>query len=1428
MKIKRLLIVCILLFSALNNSIDSFGQICSYRNITHRDGLPLNSTSAVKEKEDGGILIGTQGAGIVEYDGYKFIEVVAPDQDNHHIVTGIETIHNDIYFSSKYKGIYKIDARGKVTFLFSKKGCGDYMDLIAFGKYLLITTSKTILIFDPKAEKELDHSIQPVDRLKITQTIPTKDGIIFLSGQGHCIFTSGAKLIPLSDYFPGTPPLLKQMRFGYYRNGRLHLFDQEIEKGVTIKPDGDSFTFEEKRTEKKFKTVPMGISGAVYNHKKDCFTFFTTNCELFEERRFVITSLPDNSQKANVSANKAICDYYGNYWITTHHSGIFKIGREPFTKIDFSKDFLDQKISFIFKTSSDNIIFSSISQSNTCTGKLLSKDLNYHDLKIISGTSVKDRLYFGTTSGLYEYIEATDMFKKITIPSIKKDNKILFISYLSPNIWIGVAEEGLYKLDEQLNVVKHYKGEKNSPKMIYTGQFSGDGKYLYMGTDNGIIRLDIQKESFSRIGDHKLGYYCGLSVKDVFETNWFAMERGIIGISKRGELFTLSSPSLFPSWLFYTFNSDSYGNLIIGTNKGLNVIQVNEKGKVINQRIFSSKTGFEGYETHMRSSFQSNNHSFVGTVEGMFFLDFDLLHKLDPPIKPIIRQKHKIITGDASNVGFEFLSKNPQIKNVQYTYRVLNQSDKWSQPSSVNEIFVSDLTNGNYTLEVRSTYDGATFSPISAYSFEISRPVFRGNVLILSIITVVLGLIIYFYSKSRDEASVQLFYADEPLLAQKYAPPLVLFALLAHLISNELLPFITSEIQVNHVLVILVSCFLAVVFFLVVQYKKRSENRKVTSSLIIAYIGLMLFYIYSLYESSLHPFYGFSLIIVNSTAPFIIEKTKSVIIFSLIYIGLNAVVIFSTEGLNYDKNLMIIPIVLSGVLSIFMSLVRHDSLRQLAFISSIINKSSVLAMAMNKDGKLKYVSKNISNYINTDAASLMDQSISVINQFIPEGVSSRNIDLKTEFNDGKRFITPFINTNNDIFWFEWSCKEFPGDLKVVIGQDITEKMSLQSTYEILVENAEDIIYKADINGNVQFINNRFYDYLSLHKEMLTGRNILEIIPEAYKESVAEQYTKLAESNEKVSYFEIPILDKNNQLQWFGQFVTLLFDPGSQSTATGFLAVGRNITERIKKDQIIATQSANIKASISYAKRIQMNLLPPEEKIREYFSESFVMYQPKDIVSGDFYWLNQFENYTILAVGDGTGHGVPGAFLSILGINLLNSIILEKQIHNPGRILDELDARLRQMLSSEKQEDAVNDGIEIAICVFNEETDTLEYACAGAKLIIHDGHSFSVRKGDNKHIGDYQKDFQGYVTHHSSIESEMTIYLFTDGFHDQFGGIQNKKFSVKRLLELFFQNISLPMRSQKEMFEKELQSWKADTEQTDDITIIGIRKKRKNK
>jgi serine phosphatase RsbU (regulator of sigma subunit) len=324
--------------------------------------------------------------------------------------------------------------------------------------------------------------------------------------------------------------------------------------------------------------------------------------------------------------------------------------------------------------------------------------------------------------------------------------------------------------------------------------------------------------------------------------------------------------------------------------------------------------------------------------------------------------------------------------------------------------------------------------------------------------------------------------------------------------------------------------------------------------------------------------------------------------------------------------------------------------------------------------------------------------------------------------------------------------------------------------------------------------------------------------------VKKFYRDHFEQRKTTSYFEFPIRTKHGEILWVGQHVTTLFKQGLKKHVNGFLALARDITLKREQEQIIREQRDDITSSITYAKRIQDNLLPNEVSFGSSFEEYFLLYEPKDIVSGDFYWMHRIDGCTIVALGDCTGHGVPGAFMTLLGINILNSTVLENRIIEPSQILNEMDKKLTNALHGQIGNEDITDGMEITICVFDHHAGTLSFACAGSRFLIFENGAFNMYKGDIKHVGDNDlKDFNGYITHSLPFNEESILYLFTDGFQDQFGGTKNKKFSFRRLLELFESNIRLPLKEQKPMIQDEFIYWKQLFEQTDDVTIIALKK-----
>lgn len=244
-------------------------------------------------------------------------------------------------------------------------------------------------------------------------------------------------------------------------------------------------------------------------------------------------------------------------------------------------------------------------------------------------------------------------------------------------------------------------------------------------------------------------------------------------------------------------------------------------------------------------------------------------------------------------------------------------------------------------------------------------------------------------------------------------------------------------------------------------------------------------------------------------------------------------------------------------------------------------------------------------------------------------------------------------------------------------------------------------------------------------------------------------------------------------------------------------------------------------SIVYAKRLQYSILPPNDKIKKICPDSFVYFVPKDIVSGDFYWFEKVKDVSLYASVDCTGHGVPGAFMSMIGSNGLNSAVREHKMTKPAEILNQLNTYVSEALNKEDEQSSIRDGMDMTICAINYKTMTLEYAGANNPLYIVRNNEFIITKADKFAIASFQPDSKKYVNHSFELQKNDVIYVFSDGFADQFGGEKGKKFMYKKFRNLLLEIHREPMKKQKEILYNTIIEWRGDIEQVDDILVIGI-------
>lgn len=268
-------------------------------------------------------------------------------------------------------------------------------------------------------------------------------------------------------------------------------------------------------------------------------------------------------------------------------------------------------------------------------------------------------------------------------------------------------------------------------------------------------------------------------------------------------------------------------------------------------------------------------------------------------------------------------------------------------------------------------------------------------------------------------------------------------------------------------------------------------------------------------------------------------------------------------------------------------------------------------------------------------------------------------------------------------------------------------------------------------------------------------------------------------------------------------------------------VMQRTSEVVAQKEVIELKNKDITASIRYAKRLQDALLPSAQLLNEFLGENFVLFIPKDIVSGDFYWINKKSSKTFFSAIDCTGHGVPGAFVSLTAhANLQRAVGVFGEI-TPAGILDALNREVIELFSRTNTDADLRDGMDIALCALNEERTVLEFAGANNPMYLLRGGELTEIKGDKQPIGKYEYS-KNFSNHTLEVQKDDVIYLFSDGYADQFGGPQGKKFKYSKFKELLVSNYQRPLAEQKAIFYQAIEEWRGDHEQIDDILVMGIR------
>ncbi|MBA2612518.1 MAG: tetratricopeptide repeat protein [Bacteroidetes bacterium] len=459
------------------------------------------------------------------------------------------------------------------------------------------------------------------------------------------------------------------------------------------------------------------------------------------------------------------------------------------------------------------------------------------------------------------------------------------------------------------------------------------------------------------------------------------------------------------------------------------------------------------------------------------------------------------------------------------------------------------------------------------------------------------------------------------------------------------------------------------------------------------------------------------------------------------------------------------------------------------------------------------------NYMNLASCEIIEKNLEKAKEYNKEALK-----IFTDFKDPYSIVSCYC-VDADIFIEEKKYKKAIEVLEtcVTISEKTGSPLLMERTYKQMATAYElggDL--KRSVTYMKKYINTRDSIINDEIREEVTKK---QLYYEFDKKSLSDSLE--AESKQKYLSQELENNKRSASLQKNISLISLL-----SLLIVGVLAfyiyLGSQKNKQASKiieeqKRIVERKNTEILDSISYAKRIQTAILPSNRNVKQYFKDSFILYKPKDIVAGDFYWMEPVNlptaNCILFAAADCTGHGVPGALVSVVCHNALNRSVREYGITEPGKILDKTKELV--IAEFEKSEEEVLDGMDISLCLLDTKTKKLNWAGANNPLWIVRNGEIIEYKPDKQPIGKFEQA-KSFTNHVIDLVKNDCIYIFTDGYQDQFGGEFAKKFKASKFKEVLLSVTEQPMEKQCTLIDKAFYDWKVDLEQVDDICIIGIR------
>ncbi len=1150
-------------------------QVYDFQCINQDDGLPSSSINVVFQDSRNYLWIGTDGGGLVKYDGINYETYDRASGLLGEFVTDIiEDENKNLIVATRYSGIFVFDGK---TFIknFSDKTnsltSNLVFKLLKTSQGIVAVTQKEVILINPKYQV-----------FKILNSIENIDGVnsfIELSTNKFLLATSkGLFVIENSKITPFYSTKI---------SGRTSAF-KNLEGKIFIGTDkGELFTFEKNKLSEPtivtnsvgsryaIKTVFVGKSGNIWMSSYD-------EQSICMNARSYYSFFDKSNGFDGVNVNNFYQDNNKNLYITTNGSGLFKSGAQQFIRYS-NVEYLNNPDIFSVVKDSKYIYVSS--GKNEIDQLLFNGEDDIRLVKKIPANkgyasiiNKEGKVIFGTDSGLC--IIDGNKNHNINLQHLINNEKFIIKGLFQDDkerYFLGVHGQGLLILDKNFKLIKRLD-KSNLPffSNFVTIFIQISSNKWYIGTSEGLFVLKEEKGKFF-FSKKLINSNIELGTQDSFGNFWFAGDKCLYVITNRNIKKKYTKESGLISTLFYTLIANNGGDLLIGTNLGLAKAKVNQKGEIESIVNYNSKNGFKGLETNMRAQFKDQDGSiYLGTVKGLYqcLSNYRTEEKIDAKVEitnvnlfnennnwrnkktsnnwiNLPPDKH-VFKSDENHITFKYLTiNNKHTKNALYSYKLegASQDMGWSNPNSLREITFSNLNSGNYTFKVKLVDNaGKQISGESSYSFRIDKPFYLKWWFILGLIGIMYTIITFIFKKTSSYNKDFVKNYSEIETTNEQFRLYFLFVGITMPILELVVEIADVRQRSNLGVNLITSLILILIYFLSKNNQFLYKNLKIIFSTLFLMFGISIVYRLINYPQSIALAVEFVVFFFLSFHIFKTIQKYWLFVFGIFGVIL---ILFATGAIS--KLLAVIFFNYCFLIAI-LNHVRHisnlNSKDKFLFADNIVNKGTSLVLAVNKAGEVVFCSETVEQILGYTKDEVkgfnfwnltQDDKFTIVNYEISKALYIRKLKCK----DGS------------YKYIQWKDSKYSDNLYVGIGQDVTEQIEVQNQYQKLIESASDIIFEIDYKGRFTYVNTFTEKLLGYKIEELLGNHFAKYIREDFVEEVQFFYSNNFLEYDEVPSIEFPIVKKDGSELWLSQKVSVSRD--TKGRISGYSAIARDIT-----------------------------------------------------------------------------------------------------------------------------------------------------------------------------------------------------------------------------------------------------------------------------